>query len=224
VSDNQAAVGPAYKGVRTRVTELVASTDPARMDEQSPATPEWRVRDVLAHMVGVPADVLAGKLDGVATNAWTQAQVDARRDKSVREMLDEWEETGPQFEAALADVPFEITGQALFDAVTHEHDIRAALGAPGGRDSEAVGLAWQWLLGARAAGPRVCFVTEAGEELSGAGDVQITIKAPRFELVRAVTGRRTAEEVARYGWDPEPRVEMILGGDLFTMRASSLGE
>ena len=33
----------------------------------APATPEWRVHDVLAHLVGVPADILAGRLDGVAS-------------------------------------------------------------------------------------------------------------------------------------------------------------
>ena len=220
-------VGPAYAGVRARVTEIVRGAGPAALEAISPATPEWRIRDVFAHLVGVPADVLAGKLDGVATDAWTRAQVDARRDASVDDMLAEWAETGPQFEAALAGVPFEISGQALFDAMTHEHDIRAALGVPGGRDSDAVDLAWEWILGARTRGgaPTLCYVTENRKDVSGVGDVVATVEAPRFELLRAVTGRRTAAEIEGYGWDPEPRLDLILGSaDLFTLRATPLGE
>ncbi len=148
MQDNK-RVGVAYGGVRARVTDIVRAADSAALDTIASATPEWRVRDVLAHLVGVPTDVMAGKLDGVATEPWTRAQVDARRDASVEEMLAEWAETGPQFEAALTGVPFEMSGQALFDAMTHEHDIRAALGVPGARDTDAVEIAWEWILGAR---------------------------------------------------------------------------
>ena len=226
MQDNE-RVGAAYGGVRRRVTEVIRGADPAALDEIATATPEWRVRDVLAHLVGVPADVMAGKLDGVATEPWTRAQVDARRGASVDDMLTEWDEMGPQFEAALAGVPFEMAGQAVFDAVTHEHDIRGALGAPGARDSDAVDIAWEWILGARtrANAPCICYVTEEGKDISGVGDVVVTIEAPRFELIRAVTGRRTAAEIEGYGWDPEPRVDLVLGSDdIFTLRATSLGE
>jgi uncharacterized protein (TIGR03083 family) len=225
MQDNE-RVGVAYAGVRARVTEVVRAADPAALSAIAPATPEWRVRDVLAHLVGVPADVLAGKLDGVATEPWTRAQVDARREAGIEDMLREWAETGPQFETALAGVPFEISGQALFDAVTHEHDIRAALGVPGARDADAVDIAWEWMLGARTRSnaPCICYVTEDRKDVSGAGDVVVTIEAPRFELVRAVTGRRTAAEIERYGWDPEPRVDLVLGSDIFTLRETSLNE
>jgi uncharacterized protein (TIGR03083 family) len=224
--DNE-RVGVAYGGVRARVTEIMRAADPAALDAIALATPEWRVRDVLAHLVGVSADAVAGNLDGVATEPWTRAQVDARRDASIDDMLAEWAEIGSLFEAALADVPFEMSGQALFDAVTHEHDIRAALGVPGARDADAVGIAWGWILGARTRGnaPCICYVTEDGKDVSGVGDIVATVEAPRFEIVRAVTGRRTTEEITRYGWDPEPRVDLILGNnDLFTLRETPLGE
>lgn len=216
----------AYRGVRMRVSEIVAAADPAALDRRAPATPEWRVRDLLAHMVGVGADALAGRLDGVATEPWTAAQVDARRGHDVATMLDEWSDTGARFETMLADVPFEISGQALFDAVTHEHDIRNALDAPGGRDSDALRLAWRWMVGARGRGgaPALRYITEDSDDVSGTGEVQATIEAPRFELVRAVTGRRTAAEIAAYRWDPEVRLDLVLGAPMFKMREKSLGE
>jgi uncharacterized protein (TIGR03083 family) len=221
-----AEVTEAYRGVRIRVSEIVAAADPAALDRWAPATPEWRVRDILSHMVGVGADVIAGRLDGVATEPWTAAQVDARRDHDVATLLDEWSETGAKFEAMLGDAPFEIAGQALFDAVTHEHDIRNALAAPGARDSDALRLAWQWIVEARGRGgaPALRYITEDSDDVSGTGAVEATIEAPRFELVRAVTGRRTAAEVAAYRWDPEVRVDLVLGAEMFTMREKSLGE
>jgi len=41
----------------------------------------------------------AGNLDGVATDPWTAAQVDARRDQPLAAILDEWEVNDPQVEA-----------------------------------------------------------------------------------------------------------------------------
>src|SRR5215831_272712 len=128
----------AYKALRGRVREVVEAADPAALDTVVPATPEWRARDVLAHLVGVTDDVVNGRLDGIASDPWTQAQVDARRDRPAAELLAEWDETAPQFESMLAAAPAEIAGQALFDAATHEHDLRNALGTPGARESDAV--------------------------------------------------------------------------------------
>ena len=87
-------------------------------------------------------------------------------------------------------------------------------------------LGWEWILDARTRGGvhRLCFVTEAGEEMSGTGDLVARIEAPRFELFRAVSGRRTAAEIEQYRWDIEPKPELVLGADIFTLRAEPLGE
>ena len=69
--------------LRVRVIELVRDVDPAVLDRPAAATPGWRVRDVLAHMVGVSDDVVNGRLDGIASDEWTGAQVERRRD-SIR--------------------------------------------------------------------------------------------------------------------------------------------
>jgi len=219
-------VGAGYKGLRTRVTELVTVADPAALESIAPATPEWRVRDVLAHLVGVTADVLAGNIEGAATDPWTAAQVDARRSLPVSDLLAEWEAAGPAFDTMLDELPFELVGQAMFDAATHEHDVRNALGRPGARDSDAVAFAWQWFVLARPRGgaPTLQFVTETGEETSGAGDPVARIEAPRFELVRAVTGRRTAAEISAFGWDIEPKPELMLAASFFTLPTESLNE
>jgi len=216
----------AYRALRVRVREVVEAADADAMRAVVPATPEWCAHDVLAHLVGVADDVVNGRLEGIATDAWTQAQVDARTDRSTAELLDEWDTVSPQFEAMLAAAPAEIAGQALFDAATHEHDLRNALGVPGARDSDAIDTGWEWIVEARtrAGAHAMCFVVEGGERVSGVGDVVARIEASRFEFFRAVSGRRTFDEIAGYGWDRDPDPNLLLGAEIFTMRTSSLGE
>ncbi len=84
----------AYRGLRGRVREVVEAADADAMVAVVPATPEWRAHDVLAHLVGVTDDVVSGRLEGIATDSWTQAQVDARVTRSTGELLAEWSETG----------------------------------------------------------------------------------------------------------------------------------
>jgi uncharacterized protein (TIGR03083 family) len=217
---------PAYAELRVRVTEIVRAADPELLEAPAPATPEWRVRDVLAHLGGVADDVVNGRLEGIASDEWTAAQVDRRRELSIDELLADWEQWSPGFEQMLAAGPMEITGQALYDAVTHEHDIRHAIGRPGARASDAVDYGWEWLVAIRttAGAPAIRFVTEQGEEIAGAGVPEVTVRASRFELVRATTGRRTREEIEAYDWEPAPNPSALLAAPFFTIRTDSLGE
>jgi uncharacterized protein (TIGR03083 family) len=217
----------AYEVLRARVREVVTSAGEAALAGPSPATPSWRVRDVLAHLVGVTDDAVHGRLEGVATDSWTQAQVEARRGATAAEMLDEWDRLGQAFGELLAVLPDAVAGQALFDAVTHEHDVRHALRSPGARDSDAFGIAWHWFLAARTVTglPTVRLVTEHGPEVMGEGEPVATVTASRFELFRAATGRRSAGEIERYGWDPAPRPDLLIASsDVFTLRSEPLGE
>jgi uncharacterized protein (TIGR03083 family) len=221
----------AYRAVRVRTSELLAGVPVDDLDRPAPATPEWRVRDVLAHVVGVPADALAGNLDGVATDPWTKAQVDARRGVAVADLLAEWDDTGPQFEAVLGSLPAtpaSAASQAVFDVMTHEQDMRHAIGRPGGRDCDAVAVGFDFGVQARTAMQRPAWriVTDAGDDVvAGSGDVVATLRTSRFEFVRAITGRRTADEIVAYDWDPSPASpESFLGAPFFTMRTTSLGE
>src|SRR3954447_14031758 len=181
-----------YAALRQRVRDLLSGVGPATLEAVAPATPKWRTRDVLAHMVGVVDDASNQRLDGVTTEPWTQAQVDARAGATVDDMLDEWDRIAPGFEAVLTQMPARITGQVLFDAVTHEHDIRNAVGAPGARDVPAIGMAFDWIAWGRSMGgaPKLRFDVGDAVVESGGGEVVATVSTTRFELVRAIAGRR----------------------------------
>jgi uncharacterized protein (TIGR03083 family) len=215
-----------YAAVRARVRDVLSSTGDAALDAIAPATPKWRVRDVLAHMVGVVDDGLHGRLDGVTTEPWTQAQVDARAGATVGEMLDEWDGLAPAMEQALREMPGTITGQLLFDAVTHEHDIRHAVGRPGARDVPAIGMVFDWIVWGRTTGgaPKLRFDVGGAVVEAGTGNAIATVTASRFELVRAISGRRSRSEVESYTWEPPTDVSVIIGAPIFHLRDEPLDE
>jgi uncharacterized protein (TIGR03083 family) len=198
-----------YADTRGRITELVRGLSPEQLDTLAPAAPEWRVRDIVCHLSGVVADVLAGNLDGIATDAWTGAQVHARRDKSVDDVLAEWGTNAPQLEAIING--FGSAGvQAVMDTVTHEHDIRGAVNQAGARDSDAADASLQWLVGSLgehldgAGGPALRLTVGSQEWVVGPGEPAATVAAPsEFDLMRALIGRRSVTQVANWKWDGE---------------------
>jgi uncharacterized protein (TIGR03083 family) len=223
MSEEQAT---SYKELRERVTGFVGDAGPLALDAPSPATPEWCVRELLAHVVGVTNDIVNGRMEGIASDPWTEAQVDPRRGATLDELFAEWDEFSPRFEAMLAAAPPDIAGQALFDGATHEHDLRHALGIPGARESTAIALGWTWMLGMRQrnGAPTICFVTEYETVTVGDGEPVATVEASRFELLRAASGRRSASEIERYTWKPGAEPEILLGAPIFSLRTVPLDE
>jgi len=205
----------AYMAARQRVADLVAA-DPARATGPVPACPAWRVHDVVAHLTGLCTDILTGNVAGAATDPWTQAQVDARRDTSLTEVLDEWADAGPQVAAMVEDFPEPYGRQVVADLAVHEHDIRGALDRPGARDSDAVDVGLAFLCNV--------LVAPAAEE-RGLAPVEDVLIADDFELFRALTGRRSADQIRALRWrvDPEPYVPLF-GSGPFTVRATALVE
>src|SRR4051794_7840415 len=56
--------GSIYAEGRARLTDLLTDADPDGRTTPVPGCPHWAVKDVVAHVTGVCADVLAGNLDG----------------------------------------------------------------------------------------------------------------------------------------------------------------
>ena len=216
----------AYHELRLRTSDLVRATDPDAMDAIAPATPEWRVRDLLAHLVGVTADATNGRLEGVATDPWTAAQVDTRRDTSIADLLAEWDDYGAQFEGALEALPSAIGGQAVFDAVTHEADMRHALARPGERTCDGVAISFEFCCLGRTAGglPALRIVTERGETIAGTGDPIATLTTSQFEFIHTSSGRRSAAEIAAYDWQGQMEPDVLLVAPFFRMRPVPLDE
>ena len=233
----------AYRDLRLRVSDLLRSAEPAALDAIAPAAPDWRVRDVAAHLAGVCDDAVHGNLGDVSggsllvavdnperVNEWTDTHVTKRADWPIEQVLDDWAEHAGEIEPTMNALHPAI-GQMLADAVTHEHDIRGGLGAPGARDSIALVLAVDWAL--RMLSWRLehdglgtlRIQLEDGIVELGTGEPVTSLTTTRFEIARAVTGRRSMEQIQAMAWDGplDPGV-LVLAPQLLTPRTTDLVE
>ena len=240
---------------RRRITELVGLNDEVA-SVTLPACPGWSVHDVLAHLSGNCADIVAGNVAGAATSPWTAAQVEARREWTVTKILDEWEETAAQVAPLLDDFPGRYGAMLISDLTSHEHDIRGALDRPGARDSGGVAVCLdflvetfltfgvtelglepidvragerRWLvapMGPPARDPEAWRALLASKEIApSSARAAGSLGAAPFDLLRAVSGRRSADQIRRFDWsvDPEPYIP-IFGCGPFEIRDSDLVE
>jgi uncharacterized protein (TIGR03083 family) len=197
-------VAIAYAGCRARITTIVGGIEREQASTMVPTCPEWSVHDVVAHLAGGADDALSGNLEGLGTDEWTAAQVEARRETSTADVLTEWNTKAPVLERFL-DPAGMLGRQAVADVVSHEHDIRTALSTPGARDSDALriglGFAATQLIGsATRHGVSLRLRSTEGLEF-GTVDPDATLTASSFELLRAATGRRSVEQLREMDWD-----------------------
>ena len=189
----------AYIALRRRVIDMIRSVPDEDSVRVVPSCPAWSTSALVAHMMGVNEDILAGRMEGVTTDAWTQAQVDRHTGESLRQLADGWESIAADFDAVLPHIPAPVNSQLVMDAVTHEHDLRHALGSSDARDTDAVQVALGWLFDmAETKQPGL------GQQLSESG------VAP-FQLLRSLTGRRSMDQIAELGL-PASTIERILNG------------
>lgn len=179
----------AYSDLRARVTGLMRSIYSEQAKLVVPHCPQWTVKDCFAHMIGVPEDVINGQMDGVTSDAWTDRQVQRHKQDSVHDMLAIWDTNAPIFAKILPKIPQPALSQFMFDQTTHEHDLRAALGEPGARDSMAVAVAEGFLRNSLSKNGDQAIASMATHELHG------------FEFLRSLSGRRSRTQILQNGFD-----------------------
>jgi uncharacterized protein (TIGR03083 family) len=188
-----------YVAAQRSFAALAASFTSNDWSTPVPCCPGWTVRDVLSHVVGLTDDVLAGNVEGAASDPWTAAQVERLRETSVAELLARWDA-----QAAAAGALFDAIGEARppFDCCSHEHDVRHALGRPGNRDSVVVA--------------------------AGAASVRRSITVPDglsdFEVFRSRLGRRSAAQVRAYAWVEPPDDAQLTGWFIFGPSLADIDE
>ena len=197
VPTDQVAIS--YVALRARVIDLLRSTPESSGNIVVPCTPEWTVRQLTAHLVGVPEDVLAGRMEGVTTEAWTQAQVERYGHLALLDLADLFEASAPKIDAIIHNFPQPIISQFVMDAVTHEQDMRSALGVPGGRDSKAIEVGVGFFLN----------LFEANDPPLSAALEDTSVS--RWDVLRSLTGRRTIEQMNSLGLDGDAIARQFAG-------------
>lgn len=204
----------AYRLINRRVDALVRGRD-GIAELSVPACPGWTIRQVVAHLAGVAQDIIALNLDKKGTAPWADAQVARLGDASIDDLLDLWAQSLEAVATNLALASEAGVCQLVFDTLTHEHDIRGALGEPGSRTGD---LAYQAALSfmtttgdrfIRQAGlPAFKLSTptlgcvQLGDPDTARGNVGLTISD--FDALRSFGGRRSVAQLFALPWDTDP--------------------
>ena len=220
-----------HRDARPRVTELVGTLDDADLVRMVPACPGWTVLDVTRHLTGLAVDLSGETLPGPedwVEEVMDRRHIDGRQGMSLPDVLDEWQGAAPGFEKTLGTVDARMAGAVMGEYACHEHDIRGALGRPGARTTLCTNVATDTfinaMLGRAEAAHLPALQVHAGDRRWGAPDgvAVAKVSGEPFELFRAVTGRRTVEQIRALDWDgdAEPYISVF---SAFGTATASLG-
>jgi hypothetical protein len=164
-------------------------------------------------MSGVQELLCAGEHPTGDTQAWIDSIVAARRGVPVGELLDRWAscEAGT---SALIDGGVQVL---IVDVVSHEHDIRNAVGLPGARQVPEVPAAVEVMLAALSglideAGVGALAVdTGRARWTSHDAPIGCTLQVDAWEALRIIVSRRTDEEMRALPvtGDIEPYIRLL---------------
>lgn len=220
-----------YRLARLRITDIIEDLiifDPTSQEIRIPSCPAWNVHDLLAHVTGIASEIVANNMPGDNSDDWVDALVAKRRDTSLRELVDEWNVSGPLFEA-IASQTKRLAVPLSYDTVVHEHDLRHAVGRPGSRDSSGVVAAMSvgvWLMTndlKRHNFGSVRFTAGGRTWECGEGDLQLSLdldaeghRHPVWELLRLTGSRRSKKQMLAHHWtgDIETALSVLLHMDL----------
>jgi uncharacterized protein (TIGR03083 family) len=227
----------AYSETQANLAGLVRELPADRLATVVPASPDWDVKDVVAHVTGIAGDTVGGTVppelnpvlaltDPVQAEmreALTAEQVSSRRARSIEEIIEEWDGHVEKLLPMMrGETPFPrqfpfADAIVLTDLAVHAQDVRSALGVPGDRDSAGVHIAlasFAAALGLRLAlhgVPPLRIRYGEKERIAGQGEPAATWEGDRYEIFRALAGRRSGDQIRAMSWtgDPDPYVPLI---------------
>jgi uncharacterized protein (TIGR03083 family) len=168
-----------YRDNVDAVTALAEGLPPDQLRLPVPATPEWDVHDVLAHLAGSPADALSGRMDGAPSQEWTARHVAERSASSTGDLVGEIRGSA---EGVVASIEGTDSPALVWNLAVHHADLHEALGK--GAPPERM---WRPVLDAIA--PRMLGKSAAAVD-----------HVPDYELFRAIFSRRSRTQMA--DWAP----------------------
>jgi uncharacterized protein (TIGR03083 family) len=209
----------AYAETQRHLVEVVLGLPEEDLARTVPATPDWSVKDVVAHVTGVASDLATARippeLDLVASlsdpeqaemrDEVTAEQVASRRNRTIADIADEWNRHLNEVLAMIRGekpfprpVPF-ADAVLVTDLAVHAQDVRNATGRQGDRDS---------------AGVRIALASYAAAlmlRLAQHGLAALRLRYDGKEIFRALAGRRTVDQMLAMDWegDPKPYVDVL---------------
>jgi uncharacterized protein (TIGR03083 family) len=183
-----------YRANVAAVTALAEDLSPDQLATRVPATPEWTVREVLAHLAGSPSDALSGRMDGAPGPEWTARHVGERAGAGTAELVAE-------IRGVVDDVVATLEGNdrpaLVWNVAVHHADLHEALG-------KGVLPDHMWLPVVDALRPSL---GDQAEAFDGVSD---------YELFRAFFSRRSRAQTA--AWDTGLDQDTLDGISIFGPR------
>jgi len=206
---SEADCGALYEQVRQELIGIVRAASDMQLALPVPAAPEWRVRDVLAHVVGLAAALNAQDFpaaDDEGGTAWGARVLAARHGRSVEELIGEWDREAPTFEEGLRLFGYEFGSHFFADLLVHVHDVQATLGLPPTDDPACLTAALDhycgYLHGLLADAGWGTVVVQADHARSlGSGPVRAHVAAPAYDVLRTVCARRSERQIRALAWE-----------------------
>jgi uncharacterized protein (TIGR03083 family) len=186
--------GEVYRANIDAVTGLAEGLSTEELSTRVPATPDWTVHDVLAHLAGSPADALSGRMDGAPGPEWTRRHVAERAAYATADVV---AELRGSVDAVAASVQGNDRPALVWNAAVHHADLHEALGK--GAPPEHM---WRPVVEAMAPS-----LGEHAEALAG---------VPDYERFRMFFSRRSRSQTA--AWDTGLDQETLDGFSIFGPR------
>jgi hypothetical protein len=218
IVEREVDCGLVYQRLRRRLIATLRALDGRRLGTVVPATPAWSVRDAVAHVVGIASDLNAQRLDVTDPDEWTARQVHERQQATLDDLDVEWQREAENFEEGLRLLGYDVGSHFVGDLLHHASDVHHALGLARIDDHEALVVGLDFYLdschrdlAAQGVGglgveaidpPRQRWTLGLGRELA-------TLKASRYELFRALGGRRSERQLRAMDWTGD--VDAIVG-------------
>lgn len=211
-----------YRQSQGRILSLVNNTN---ADTHVTACPGWTVRDTIAHLLGTLNDLIAGRIEDASSDDWSAGHIKRAKDRSLSDLAGEW-----HVRANTTPGVFQKLGAVLVaDLVTHEFDIKHAIGNSQGRDLPVVRTVALFYLNALDTAWReegihpLRILTENTALDIGEGNPETSVEMSWWEIGRVVSGRRSVEQVEALRWsgDPAPWLDHLF---VFGPRKTDLSE
>jgi uncharacterized protein (TIGR03083 family) len=119
-------VTDAYFRTRARMCEVVLDASPDDLARAVPACPAWSTKDLVAHVVSMPAALGAARRPEGDIGTWLQELVVERHGQDAAALVAEWR----SMHEPLVELLDGGAGLLFGDLAVHEHDLRGAVGRP----------------------------------------------------------------------------------------------
>lgn len=193
-----------WEATRRRISALVSPLSDDAVSTVVPTVAGATIGDVLAHATDICTRA-ATDAAALCRGSFCHPLSGNLRSATLTALITTWEAAAHVISRQV-ESNSELASFLITDAAMCEHDLRAALDCPAARDDLAIKVALDELSGrfsdrVDAAGlPPLRVTVEQWGTIAGTGRATSCVVADRFEFVRAMSGRRSAEEIGRWNW------------------------